>query len=93
MGNYTGTVQKTYTITKQELDASRVTLSKTSFTYNGSVQQPKVTVKSAAGNILTAGGSYIVSYSAGCKAKGTYTVFIMGQGNYTGTVTKTFTIK
>ena len=92
-GNFTGTVKKTYTITKQALDASRVTLSKTSFTYNGSVQQPTVTVKSAAGNTLTAGGSYTVSYSGNCKDKGTYTITVTGQNNYSGTVTKTFTIK
>ena len=70
-----------------------MTLSKTSFTYNGSVQKPTVTVKSAAGNTLTEGGSYIVTYSSGCKDKGTYMVVVVGQGNYTGTVTKSFTIQ
>lgn len=92
-GYYTGTITKTYTIAKQPIDASRVTLSKTSFTYNGKIQQPTVTVKNVAGNTMTENVSYMVTYSSGCKAKGTYTVMITGKGYYTGTVEKTFTIK
>ena len=92
-GNYTGTVEKTYQITKQPLAASRVTLSPTSFTYTGRVQKPSVTVKNVGGGTMTLDRSYTVSYSGDCKAKGTYTVTITGKGYYTGTVTKTFTIK
>ncbi|MBQ6164640.1 MAG: hypothetical protein IJK23_09215 [Clostridia bacterium] len=92
-GNYKGSVSKTFKITAQTLKAANVTLSATSFTYNGKVQKPTVTVKNAAGAVLTEGTSYTVTYSAGCKAKGTYTVTITGTGNYKGTVEKTFTIK
>ena len=94
-GNYAGTVSKTftYTIGKQTLTKANVTLSSTSFTYNGNVQQPTVTVKASQGTVLTKDGSYTVSYSSGCKAKGTYTVTITGKGYYTGTVTMSFTIK
>ena len=92
IGKYTGTVKKAFTIKKQSLDSSRVTLSKTSFTYNGSVQKPTVTVKNAAGNVMTKDSSYTVAYSSGCKAAGTYNVTVTGIGNYTGTVTKTFKI-
>ena len=92
-GNFTGVVKKTFTIEKQPLDAGRVTLSADSFIYNGAVQQPTVTVKSAQGNKMTAGASYTVSYSSGCQRPGTYTVKITGQGNFEGTVKKTFTIE
>ncbi|MCR5041528.1 MAG: MBG domain-containing protein, partial [Clostridia bacterium] len=89
---YTGTVKKTFKINAQALAASRVTLSATSFTYNGKVQKPTVTVKNAAGYKLTEGTHYTVAWSGACKAKGTYTVTITGTGNYTGTVKKTFKI-
>ena len=89
---YLDTVKKTFTITAQPLDAARVTLSADTFTYNGAVQQPTVTVTSAAGNRLVEGTSYTVRCSSGCKYPGTYTVTLTGQSCYTGTVKKTFTI-
>ena len=92
-GNYTGSVTKTYRIAPQPLDASRVTLSQTSFTYNGKVQRPTVTVRSAAGGVMTEDRSYTVTYSSGCKARGTYTVTVTGMDCYTGSVSKTFTIR
>ena len=70
-----------------------MTLSWTSKPYNAAVQKPTVTVKNAAGSVLTEGSSYTVSFSGNCKDKGTYTVTVTGKGNYTGTVAKTFTIK
>lgn len=91
-GNYTGSAQKTYTITKQPLDASRVTLSADSFIYNGSVQHPSVTVRSAAGGVMTLNSSYTVAYTAGSTEPGAYTVTVTGKGYYTGTVTKQYTI-
>ncbi len=93
MGNYTGTVKKTFTIVKQTLNSSRITLSCTAYVYNGNVRKPSVTVKNSVGTTLTEGTSYKVTYSSGCKLPGTYTVTITGMGNYTGTVSKTFTIK
>ena len=92
-GNYTGTFEKTYTIQRQTLSAGRITLSATSFTYNGKTQKPTVTVKNAAGSVLTQTNSYTLSWSGDCQAKGTYIVTITGKGNYIGTVTKSFTIK
>ena len=90
---YTGSVSKTYTITQQPLDASRVTLSWSSKPYNGSVQQPTVTVKNAKGYALTEGSSYTVAYSADSKNPGTYRVTITASGAaYSGSVSKTYTI-
>ena len=93
VGYYTGTATKTFTIEQQPIDASRVTLSATSFTYNGNVQKPTVTVRNSVGTVMKPEIQYTVAYSAGCKAKGTYTVTVTGTGYYTGTVKKTFTIK
>ena len=93
VGYYTGTAKKTYKINAQPIDASRVTLSATSFTYNGTVQKPTVTIKNANGVAMKPDIQYKVSYSADSKAPGTYTVTVTGVGYYTGTVTKTFTIK
>ncbi len=79
---------------EQTLTEENVTLSETSFTYNGSVQKPAVTVTDAAGTVLTEGTSYTLTWSGDCKAKGTYTVTVTAKGSYyTGTVEKTFTIK
>ena len=91
-GNYYGTVIKTFTIAKQPLDASRITLSQTEFTYNSNVQKPAVTVKNLVGKTVSNSISYKLSYSTGCMTPGNYTVTITGIGSYTGTVTKSFTI-
>ena len=92
-GNYEGSVTKSFTITKQTLTAANVTLNPTSFTYNGQVQKPTVTVTAAQGTVLSEGGSYTVTWPSGCKAKGTYTVTIIGKGYYTGEFTVQYTIK
>ncbi|MGN0522523.1 MAG: fibronectin type III domain-containing protein [Eubacterium sp.] len=69
-----------------------ITLSATSYTYDGKVKKPTVTVKDSKGNKISS-SNYTVSYSSGCKNVGTYTVTIKFKGNYGGTVKKTFTIK
>ncbi|MCD7843136.1 MAG: hypothetical protein LUG17_00730 [Clostridiales bacterium] len=68
-----------------------VTLSATSYTYDGSAKKPTVTVTDADGNTLTKGTDYTVAYSDNTNV-GTATVTVIGAGNYTGTVEKTFTI-
>ncbi|MCR5782738.1 MAG: MBG domain-containing protein [Clostridia bacterium] len=93
-GSFSGSVSKTYTISKQPLDASRVTLSWTSKAYNGSVQKPAVTVKNAAGLTLTEGTSYTLTWSGDSTAPGTYTVTVKAKGEkYSGSVSKTYSIK
>lgn len=68
-----------------------VSLSKTSYTYNGRNQKPGVTVKDAKGKTISS-KYYTVSYPKSCKSVGTYTVTIQFKGNYSGTVKKTYTI-
>lgn len=69
---------------------SGVTLSKTSYTYNGKAKKPGVTVK-VGGKKLINGTDYKLSYSSNIKA-GTAVVTVTGKGKYTGKVQKTFTI-
>ena len=68
------------------LTEDMVVLSATSFTYNGSVQKPTVTVTG-----LTAGTDYIVTNEGGTDVD-TYSLTVTGKGVYTGEVVKTFTI-
>jgi len=89
-GNYTGT--KTLTFKINPLQISSYKLSTTSYTYNGKVKTPSVTVKNAKGTTLTKNTHYTVTYSSGRKNVGTYKVTIKGKGNYTGSKTLTFKI-
>jgi uncharacterized protein YkwD len=68
-----------------------ITLSATSYTYDGKVKKPTVTVKDSKGNKI-ATSNYTVTYASGCKNVGSYNVTIKFKGNYSGTVTKTFKI-
>ena len=61
-----------------------------SVTYTGSAKKPSVTVKDG-DYTLVEGKDYTVTYSNNTNA-GTATVTITGKGNYTGSVSKNFTI-
>ncbi|MDE6412958.1 MAG: leucine-rich repeat domain-containing protein, partial [Eubacterium sp.] len=67
-----------------------ITLSKTSYVYNGKAQKPSVTVKDSKGKKI-AESNYTVKYTSN-KNVGKATVTITFKGNYKGTVKKTFTI-
>ena len=69
-----------------------VSLSKTSFTYNGKIQKPSVVVKDRTGKTLKNGTDYTVKYSSGCKNVGQYTVTVTFKGKYSGSKTLTFKI-
>ena len=68
-----------------------ITLSKTNTVYNGKVQKPSIVVKGADGKKI-ASSNYTVKYSGGYKNVGTYTITITFKGNYSGNVSKTYTI-
>ena len=80
----------TYKITPKKITPA-VTLSASSLVYNGKVRKPTATVKD--GSTKLAAANYDVSYAAGCKKVGTYKVTVKMKGNYSGTATKSFTIK
>ncbi len=68
-----------------------ISLSSETFTYNGKVQTPAVTVIGSDGRVIDA-SNYTVSYSAGSTAPGTYNAVIVFKGNYTGSVTRAYKI-
>ncbi|MCD8054132.1 MAG: GDSL-type esterase/lipase family protein [Lachnospiraceae bacterium] len=69
----------------------KVTLSKTSYVYNGEKRTPGVTVTDTDGKKIKS-TNYTVTYKNN-KAVGTATVKIRFSGSYSGTVTKTFKIR
>ena len=91
-GDYTGRVEKTFTIVKSSnnIASCDITLSKSTFTYSGNACKPKVTVKNGS-TTLTSGTDYVVRYVNNVNV-GTATVVIAGKGSYTGRVEKTFQI-
>ena len=69
----------------------KVTLAKTSYTYNGKAQKPSVVVKDSKGKTISS-KYYTVTYASGRKNVGTYKVTVKFKGNYSGTKTLTFKI-
>lgn len=78
-------VERVYTI-------QTVKLSATTYTYDGKVKTPTVTVKDSDGKTLVKDKDYTVSYASGRKAVGTYKVTVKGKGKYSSTKTLTFKI-
>ncbi len=72
------------------ISSSAVTLSKSGYTYTGSAITPDVTV-TYGGKKLAEGTDYTVTYSNN-KEIGEGAITIAGEGNYVGTVKKTFKI-
>ncbi|MCD7842558.1 MAG: CAP domain-containing protein [Lachnospiraceae bacterium] len=89
-GSYTGSLSKTFTIAPAAVSGATITLSESSYTWDGSAKTPSVTVNYG-GRTLTAGTDYTIAYSNN-TTPGTATVTVSGKGNYTGTAQKTFTI-
>ena len=94
-GNYKGTVKKTFTIVKNDpvtkkISDCQITLSAEKFVYTGSAVKPKVTVKDGT-KTLTVNTDYAIRYVNNVNV-GTGSVVVAGRGNYTGSVTKTFSI-
>ncbi|MDD6645702.1 MAG: fibronectin type III domain-containing protein [Oscillospiraceae bacterium] len=71
---------------------STVKLSATSYTYDGKVKTPAVTVKDIQGSTLKKDTDYTVSYQSGRKNVGKYAVKVTLMGNYSGTKTMYFAI-
>lgn len=90
VGDYTGNVKKTFTISPRSLSTASIELSQTSFSYDGSPKEPLVKV-SIDGVELTNEADYTVSYSNNIKV-GTAAVSVSGKGNYTGTKSADFKI-
>ena len=78
-------------LSRISISKASVTLSTSTYAYDGKAKKPGVTVK-LNGKTLKNGTDYTVSYSNNTKV-GTAKVTITGKGNYTGSVSKTYSIK
>ena len=78
-------------LSRISISKASVTLSTSTYAYDGKAKKPGVTVK-LNGKTLKNGTDYTVSYSNNTKV-GTAKVTITGKGNYTGSVSKTYNIK
>ena len=78
-------------LSRISISKASVTLSTSTYAYDGKAKTPSVTVK-VGGKTLKKDTDYTVSYSNNTKV-GTATLKITGKGNYTGSVSKTYSIK
>ncbi len=96
IGNYTDSRKINFTIKEAEqkkvsISDCSITLDKSVFTYDGTAKKPVVTVKHG-NTTLSQGTDYTVSYSNNTNI-GNATVTITGKGNYSGSVSKGFSIQ
>ena len=89
-GDYSGTIEKKFNITAKALTANMVQPI-ASQSYTGSPIVPKLTVKDGE-TALSKDTDYTVEYQNNLNA-GTATVTVTGKGNYSDSVSKTFTIE
>ena len=89
-GNYTGSVEIEFAIAPGELNS--LTVSPTSYAYNGTERNPTVTVKDKNGKTLSSGTDYDLTCSGDRIAPGEYTYTATGKGNYTGSKSGSFSI-
>ena len=99
IGNYSGTQSVKYSIIKSgqpsdktDLSTTTVSLSASTFTYNGESQKPEVTVKDKDGNTLKEGTDYTIQWPEDTTSAGEKEIVISGIGNYTGTKSVKYTI-
>ena len=69
-----------------------ITLSASSYAYDGKVKSPKVTVKDSKGKTLTKNTDYTLTASSGRTNMGRYAVKVTLKGNYSGSKTLYFDI-
>lgn len=94
-GNYTNyTDYGTVTVDSHKIRADYLTikLSNSSYTYDGKVKTPIVTVKDSNGKVISK-SNYTIAYQIGRKNVGKYAVKITFKGNYSGSKILYFTIK
>ena len=77
-------------VSKKSLNNGLITLSETSYVYDGTYKKPAATV-TFDGKVLQAGKDYTISYRNNLNV-GVTTVIATGMGDYTGYTSKNFTI-
>lgn len=91
-GHYKGTLENKFTIKPQDLSNGIANLTEEKIIYNKKEQTPEVEVRNSSNKILEKEKDYTVSYSNNTNS-GTATFTITGTNNYTGKITKEFTIE
>lgn len=89
-GNYSGTISKSFTISRRSISEATID-SIADQQYTGSYIRPALNI-TYNGMTLTQGTDYSCGYSSNVDLTNTATVTITGLDNYTGEVTKTFSI-
>lgn len=89
-GRFTGSITKTFKINGKGIEKAKITLSNTSFEYNGKAKKPTATVKLGK-KTLKQNDDYKLSYSNNINA-GDATIIITGKGMYEGKATASFKI-
>ena len=89
--NFANPIKKIYGDQQKDIKNLKVTLSETTYTYNGSAKKPSVKVTDGS-YILVNGTDYTVSYSRNTNA-GVATVQITGKGIYAGKKNVNFNIR
>ena len=90
-GNYEGTTTKTFNITAKPVTNAQVTFSENEFVYDGTLKYPSKVTVVVDGKTLT-DADFGQSFT-NCTNAGTATAIITFNGNYSGEITKTYTIK
>ena len=90
-GQYTGSVKKSFTISKASLASAELVINPSSYTYDGNAKQPGVSVK-INGKTLVKDTDYTISYSNNVNAGTNAGVTVTGKGNYTSSVSGSFVI-
>ena len=83
-------IRLTYQANTVDISTCTITLSPTTYTYDGKAKEPSVTVKNGT-NSLVENTDYTVTYDSNINA-GKATVTVTGKNNFTGTKTAQFTI-
>lgn len=90
-GNYEVTTTKTFNITAKPVTNAQVTFSENEFVYDGTLKHPSKVTVVVDGKTLT-DADFGQSFT-NCTNAGTATAIITFKGNYSGEITKTYTIK
>lgn len=89
-GDYTGTLSGNFKIAPANISDATVELDSSSYTYDGTAHEPKATV-TLNGKTLSSDTEYDLTYTDSINA-GSATATVTGKGNYSGTVTTTYSI-
>ena len=91
-GNYSGSASVTFTIGKKALSDTMIAAIAESLTYNGTAQEPELTVTDGSPSIIYA-SDYTISYGDNTSVgTATATITATEEGNYSGSASVTFTI-